>query len=70
MLALLMAGASTASEDFPITYLFANIVIGAAVGALIGNWRNRMGLGIVLGALLGCIGWLIVAVLPKKLPKY
>ncbi len=41
------------------------IAIGAVVGYLIGKPRGRGPLGAVLGGLLGCIGWIIVAVLPR-----
>lgn len=39
---------------------------GAAIGYLIGKPKGQETLGLVLGAFLGCIGWLIVAFLPKK----
>ena len=42
------------------------VVVGGAVGALIGNTKDRMGLGLILGALLGCLGWLIIALIPRK----
>ena len=39
------------------------MAIGAGVGYLIGKNKGRGVLGAVLGGLLGCIGWIIVAVL-------
>lgn len=42
--------------------LFA-LVIGGLVGWLIGKGKGLGGLGLVLGALLGVIGWIIVAVM-------
>jgi len=42
----------------------AGMAIGAVVGYLIGNRKGRGVLGAVLGGLLGCIGWIIVAVIP------
>ena len=39
------------------------IVIGALVGWLIGKNKGLGGLGLVLGGLLGVIGWIIVAVM-------
>ena len=39
------------------------------IGYLIGRRKGRAGLGAVLG-ILGCIGWIIVAVLPKKEPTF
>jgi hypothetical protein len=44
------------------------LMLGAAIGGIIGTRNGRMGLGIILGALLGCLGWIIVALLPKKHP--
>ncbi len=64
-----VAGISqTASESSPPTLgiFVANLVIGGIVGFFIGNWRGRPVLGTVLGALLGCLGWIITAVLSKK----
>lgn len=51
------------------SYLFILVVvlvIDAAVGAIIGNYRGHAGVGLGLGLLLGPIGWLIVAVLPSS----
>jgi hypothetical protein len=42
------------------------IIVGGVIGGLIGNTKNRVGLGVVLGALFWCIGWIIVAILPRK----
>jgi F0F1-type ATP synthase assembly protein I len=39
------------------------IVIGALVGWLIGKNKGLGGLGLILGGLLGVIGWIIVAVM-------
>jgi hypothetical protein len=38
---------------------------GGLIGWLIGRTKGRGGLGLVLGAILGVIGWLIVALLPR-----
>jgi predicted RNA-binding Zn-ribbon protein involved in translation (DUF1610 family) len=40
--------------------LFGWIFLGAAIGALIGQQRNRMADAALLGALLGPIGWLLI----------
>ncbi len=37
------------------------LVVGGVVGAAVGWWRNRLWAGLMLGALLGPIGWLITA---------
>lgn len=47
--------------------LILGTIFGGAIGALIG--RNRkidIGWSIVLGAILGLIGWIIIACIPKK----
>jgi hypothetical protein len=41
-------------------------IIGGGVGGFIGYYKNRTVLGAVLGFFLGCLGWLIIAVIPKK----
>lgn len=53
-------------DDSIFPQVLIGIVIGGGVGALIGNAKNRMGLGLILGAILGCIGWIIIAVIPRK----
>jgi hypothetical protein len=42
------------------------MLISGAIGAMIGYSKGRTGLGFVLGALLGCIGWIIVGLMSKK----
>jgi len=39
-------------------------IIGAIVGGIIGDRKGRGGAGVVLGLLLGPIGWLIIALGP------
>lgn len=41
--------------------LFILLAVTGLVGALIGQVKNRVGLGIFLGLILGPIGWLIIA---------
>ena len=48
--------------------IFIWLIIGAVVGGLIGATRNNVGSGIVWGALLGPIGWIIVLCLDNR-PK-
>ena len=43
--------------------IILGLVIGALVGWLIGKNKGLGGMGIVLGGLLGVIGWIIVAVM-------
>lgn len=45
------------------------IAISAAIGFAIGNHKGRPALGLILGALLGFIGWIIVAVTPPTQAK-
>ncbi len=40
------------------------LVVGGGVGFAIGKGKGRGGFGFVLGALLGLIGWIIIAVMP------
>lgn len=48
-----------------LVYTIPGMLISGAIGALIGSTKNRTGLGFVLGALLGCIGWIIIAVMRR-----
>jgi uncharacterized membrane protein YeaQ/YmgE (transglycosylase-associated protein family) len=44
--------------------ILAWVVIGSLVGGFIGSFKNRTSTGVVLGLLLGPLGWIIVAILP------
>jgi uncharacterized membrane protein len=44
-------------------------IVGAFVGALIGARKNQTLSGLIWGGLLGFVGWIIVLVLPSRLPK-
>jgi hypothetical protein len=44
----------------------APAIVSGMIGLLIGMSKGRPGLGFVLGALLGCIGWIIIAFMGKK----
>lgn len=68
MLATILAQAGNDNGGVLIVSSLVGLLIGGGVGYLIGNSKNRPALGLVLGALLGCIGWIIVAVLPRKDP--
>ena len=46
-----------------LSWLCLWIAIGGAVGAALGASKDRTGAGFALGALLGIIGWIIVATL-------
>ena len=45
-------------------------IIGSLVGALVGYWlggkKGRPILGLVLGALLVLLGWIIMLIVPEK----
>ena len=45
------------------------LFIGALVGGMIGVRKNRAAEGLYWGAFLGCIGWIIIALLPSNLPQ-
>jgi len=38
----------------------------AAVGAAIGAWKGKLVLGLFAGAMLGPIGWLLMAIYPNQ----
>lgn len=44
-------------------------IVGGLIGAAIGQSKNRIAGGLILGLLLGPIGWLLVAVGPNNNPK-
>ena len=71
MVATMLAQYST-DGDFNYTYSvgigLGSMLIGGLIGALIGSSKNRGVLGFFLGALLGCIGWIIIALIPRKNP--
>ena len=47
-------------------FLLVGAAIGAAIGFLIGNRKQRPVLGLCLGLFLGFIGWIIIAIVPRK----
>lgn len=49
--------------EFIVLYLFLSIAIGGGIGYLIGQSKGNATAGFWLGALLGFIGWIIVAVM-------
>ena len=57
---------STSNTGVIIFSSLGGLIVGGVVGGLIGSTKNRVGLGVVLGALFWCIGWVIVAILPRK----
>lgn len=55
--------------EYNSTHLFGGLfwlIVGALVGYLIGNSKNRPLLGFFLGLLLGCFGWIIMLFVPRK----
>ncbi|MFC5437718.1 hypothetical protein ACFPME_14240 [Rhodanobacter umsongensis] len=40
-----------------------------AVGALLGRWRGRLPEGIMWAAVLGPIGWIVILLKPRQLPR-
>lgn len=51
------------NEDpgFALVRVVLGMAVGGGIGYLIGRGKGRGGLGLILGAFLGCIGWIIVA---------
>ena len=45
------------------------LLVGGGVGYLIGNSKGLGGVGFALGAFLGLIGWIIVALIPGQAPQ-
>jgi hypothetical protein len=63
-----MPAASLIAEQGSLStgqYLILFLVSGG-IGAAIGSSKNRAGLGFVLGLLLGCLGWIIILLIPRK----
>lgn len=54
------------SASYLLGYSLFGMLVGGVIGYFIGASKDRGGLGAVLGALLGCLGWIIVAVLPRR----
>jgi uncharacterized protein YcfJ len=53
------------SADVVAIGLAVALVVGGGLGFLIGRGKGRPALGFVLGLLLGLIGWIITALLPR-----
>ena len=50
---------------YTIIGIIISAFVGAVIGALIGSTRNQAGNGLILGMLLGPIGWIITLCLPN-----
>lgn len=58
--------------EFTTVHLGASlfwIIVGALVGFLIGRSKDRPVLGFFFGLILGCIGWIIMLIIPAKVAK-
>ena len=44
----------------PFLLIFISLLSGLIIGAIIGALKSRTGLGLILGMLLGPIGWIIM----------
>jgi hypothetical protein len=53
----------------PWVALFWWSVLFMVVGALLGWWRGRTVEGVVLAAVLGPIGWVVIVLRPRPKPK-
>ena len=47
-------------------FILISVAVFGTLGALVGNRKGRLGLGITLGVLLGLIGLIIIACIPAK----
>jgi hypothetical protein len=56
-------------DFFNPAFLLTVILINTLVGWAIGNWRGRAAFGLLVGFLLGPIGWIITLVLPQIGPQ-
>jgi len=68
MHAVLFAADAASQAGYTFGRYLPGMILGGIVGAIIGAAKGRTGLGFVLGALLGCIGWLIMGFMGKKHP--
>jgi len=67
MLAVVWAAVQTSGQrDFPLIYWLYSMAFSGIIGGFIGYFKNRILLGFILGALLGCIGWIIMGFVSKK----
>ena len=55
-----------AETSFSGPATLALMVVGGAIGGAIGHGKGLLWLGVVLGALLGCLGWAIMLILPTR----
>jgi hypothetical protein len=44
-------------------------LIAGGIGAAIGARKNRTAFGLLVGAIVGPLGWLVVLVMPSNFPK-
>lgn len=57
------------TDDQFLIYAGVAVVVWTLIGLGIGAARGRAAFGLLLGFLLGPIGWLIVLILPKEGPR-
>ena len=51
--------------DFLAVVLLSSLVVGGGIGLLIGKAKGRPGLGFLLGFVLGTVGWIVIALIPR-----
>lgn len=66
MSGMVLAQVARSSTTYQISYLFYSLALSGLIGGIIGYFKNRIILGFILGALLGCIGWIIMGFIDKK----
>jgi len=60
------SGGVLAVEAVQVFGWIAGIVVFGLIGMLIGGRKGRPGLGFILGAIFGCLGWIVLLLLPEK----
>jgi len=45
------------------------LIVGAVIGGALGAWKNRITFGVMVGGLIGPLGWLLILILPNNHPK-
>lgn len=65
-LATTLAQYSSTSSSFQLGRILGGMLFSGLIGAAIGVVKGRPGLGFVLGAFLGCLGWIITMFVGRK----
>ena len=63
---MVLAQMSQRSAEFQLTWALYSMAFNGLIGGIVGYFKNRVFLGFILGALLSCIGWIIMGFMDKK----